>query len=59
MRLENIGDKFDEQNQTVYIEVETLANNLWNHVNPEEALNGVTIEELTLSANQKFSEAKA
>ena len=50
-RFENIGDKFDEEEQTVYIKVKDFAHDLWASVNGDAPLNDIHIIETTLTGN--------
>ena len=58
MRLENIFDRFDGDQQTPHIDVVKLAHQFYWYVNPEETVSPVVdIYELNLSANQLDTEA--
>ncbi len=52
LRIENIGDKFDGLEKTVYVKVKDFAQSLWASVNGDAStLNSINIVETTLSGN--------
>jgi hypothetical protein len=52
LRIENIGDKFDVEEQTVYVKVKDFAHSLWTSVNGDDStLNNINIIETTLTGN--------
>ena len=59
IRLENIGDKLDLAENTVYIKLEDYAKSIWTRVNGDLEFSGINIWETTLSGNQGYAEAKS
>lgn len=61
-RLENIGDHLDSKETPLSVDIYSIAQQLYDQANAQNELQqyvNINIEEVTLSANQKFKDMQA